>query len=260
MSTPWDSFQAEARVRSVVAVMTTGVSPQELLTLFGVSGDALLSFLGACARVVPSVVLIPAFGLGLVPLPIRFAILLSLGATLAPAVGLHGATTPQELIVELLWGIPVALVASVGLWAAMMAGGAIDQFRTGAGRVANQDSSPIGLLLSLLAAGIFLEGGGATKVAWVLARPLAPLAQPLTQATFVVASGIELALLLASPVIFASFLFEMATVLWISPRQVSAWQGALRPLSALMVLGVLALSLEGLATTLGVATLDFDKY
>ena len=119
----------------------------------------------AWARVTPTVVLVPAFGLRALPTPVRGMLSLVLALTLFPAlVPLPGAPGPWplRLLAELVLGLPPALAAAIPLWAATMAGGLADNLRGSQGDVQlpllEGRTGPSGTLLGLLASTFFLLG------------------------------------------------------------------------------------------------------
>lgn len=211
-----------------------------------------LSKLGlAWARVAPSVALIPAFGLRAFPAPARVTLGLALAAVVAPGLpglGQSGLPWPLALGVEAARGVPVAISASVALWAATMAGGVIDDLR-GARETSGlpnveAGATPLGALLSLLAAIVFLEGGGPARVVSALGRPDLGFAAPLLGATANLVGGIELALAVAAPLLVASMLIEVASALVARAASPAFIQPLLAPLRSLGLLAVAALVLE----------------
>src|SRR6478609_3070347 len=89
-------------------------------------GANLAAWGAAWARLAPTLVLVPAFGLGLLPITLRVAFALVLGAAFAPVLSpavaaLPAVPWPRLLAGELARGLPVAISASVSLWAATVA-------------------------------------------------------------------------------------------------------------------------------------------
>src|SRR6478752_7755742 len=129
------------------------------------------------ARVTPALTLLPAFGLKALPAQTRAALGLALAASIAPSVQPLQLAAPfgVALLLEAARGLPIALAASGALWAAGMAGGLTDNLRGGretqALPIVDEETSPLGALLSLLVALIFLETGGAARVAHALSSP-----------------------------------------------------------------------------------------
>lgn len=205
----------------------------------------------AWARVAPSVALVPAFGLRAFPAPARATLALALAAVVAPGLpGLDasGHAWPVALMLEVAKGVPVAISASVALWAATMAGGVVDDLR-GARETAGlpnveSGATPLGALLALLAAIVFLEGGGPARVVAALGRPELGFSGPLLGATANLVGGIELALAVATPLLVASIVIEVASSLVARAASPAFIQPLLAPLRSLGLLAVTALVLE----------------
>src|SRR5262245_41784225 len=93
----------------------------------------------AWARVMPTVVLVPAFGLRALPVPARALVALALAGAIVPALAPAARVTAEPwavtLVGEILRGLPVAIAAAVPLWAATMAGGVADALRGGSDNV-----------------------------------------------------------------------------------------------------------------------------
>jgi len=200
-------------------------------------------WLVAWARALPVVLIVPAFGLGGVAVPIR--VVLSLGMAVCVAPGLAAVPTagvPLGLVVarEAARGVPVALATAATLWAAVMAGGVVDTLRGARDgselAVLDAPSSPFGVLFGLLAALGFLETGGAER----LARALG---EPRVQATFAVAAerlsdSVGVAVALAAPLLVGSVLLELGSALVAraaSPAYVAPLLAPLRSLGVLVV-------------------------
>jgi len=220
----------------------------------------------AWARAVPSVTLVPAFGLRAVPAPARAVMGLALAASIFPALAPMATGSSRPWIVlaltEVARGLPVAVAAAVPLWAATMAGGVADALRgsqetPGAPTVEGR-ATPLGVLLSLLACTIFLSTGGPARVASALAvHPVGP--HPLVAAADDLVGGIALAVAVGGPLLAASVVIELAAALIAraaSPAQVHA---LLAPLRALATLAVVGLLLERLAVALGAAVIQAPR-
>jgi type III secretory pathway component EscT len=210
----------------------------------------------AWARAMPAVVLVPGFGLRALPPPARFVMGLAFAATTLPALAPLAPTAvgpwPVALLIEGARGVPVALGAAVPLWAATMAGGLADSLRgwkeTASAPTVEEPTTPLGVLFSLLASGIFLSTGGPARV--VLALTLHPAVSPLRAAAHDISGGIVLAVALAGPLLAAALVIEIGAALIsraASPAQVHA---LLAPLRALGMLAVMALVFERLAAAL----------
>src|SRR5579884_3525917 len=216
---------------------------QAVADAFAHAGVDLTALGLAWARATPSIALVPAFGLRALPAPARAVIGLAFAASVFPAMG-PPATTPSLpwallLVGEAIRGIPVAIAASVPLWAATMAGGVADALRgsqeaptapTVEGR-----ATPLGVPMSLLASAIFLATGGPARVAAALAfRPAGDA--PLLAAVHDLVGGIAVAVALGAPLLAAGVIVEIAAALVAraaSPAQVHALLAPLRSLASL---------------------------
>jgi flagellar biosynthetic protein FliR len=211
----------------------------------------------AWARATPLVVLVPAFGLRALPAPGRALIALVLAASVFPAIPSAAASSnvPWALlaVVEVLRGLPVALAATIPLWAATMAGGIVDALR------ASQDTllvptiegrpTTLGAPLSLLASAIFLASGGPARATAALAAH-GVTTDPLLAAADDITGGIALAVSLAGPILAAAVVVEIAAALIAraaAPAQVHA---LLAPIRALGILTILAAVLERITSAL----------
>ncbi len=209
------------------------------------------------ARAVPAVTLIPAFGLSAVPVPTRLVLGLTLGLCVAPALaGRLEADTPLLLALarEALVGLPVALLASLAMYTATMAGGLVDDLRgareTVTLPVLPEQLPPVSALFGLLAAVAFLETGGAARVAQALAQPElgARFSWPSVVKAF--AASVELALAIAAPLAVASVLLEGASALVARAATPAFVAPLLAPVKSVALLAVLALVLERLSELL----------
>lgn len=229
-------------------------------TLTAVTEPELRGLAFGWAKAMPSVVLIPAFGLRAVPTPVRGALALCLALVVAPALAVAHEARPLlvGLVESVATGLPVAVAASAALWTATMVGGLADELR-GAREasllpVVEPGASPLGAGLSLLASGAFLASGGAARVAAALASARRPGLGALTRLVTELAAATEIAVVVAAPLVATALIVEVASALIAreaSPANVSA---LLTPLRSLGVLAVLALSLERMVALLGVLT------
>ncbi|WP_394832800.1 EscT/YscT/HrcT family type III secretion system export apparatus protein [Pendulispora rubella] len=224
-----------------------------------------LSALGlSWARMLPTVALVPAFGLRALPGPVRAVLGLMLALCILPAVGATAGTTllvahepwPLLLLENVVRGIPVALAAAIPLWAATMAGNLVDTLR-GAHEPWNADvvagkASHMGILFALLSAAIFLQSGGPSRVALALATADFP-AHPLLAAVRDLAGGITLAVALAGPLFAAAIVLEVAIALVARASSPAQLYVLFPPLRALGLLIVAALVLERIAFVLAQA-------
>ncbi|MBV9950277.1 MAG: flagellar biosynthetic protein FliR [Myxococcales bacterium] len=211
----------------------------------------------AWARVTPSIVLVPAFGLRALPGPARAVLGLAFAASIFPAVAplpvagtpaaaapASGVLWPALLASEALRGLPVAIAASVPLWAATMAGGIADALRgsqeTPSAPTVEGRATPLGVPLSLLASAIFLVSGGPARVAAALASR-EPLAGPVLAAAQDLVGGVTLAVALGAPLLAAAVVIELAGALVAraaSPAQVHALLAPVRAAATLAVMGL----------------------
>ena len=223
------------------------------------------SWLRGTLRLIPSVLLVPAFGLRALPLPAQllFAFVLA-GATL-PALG--GPLPPLDrpwiytALQELLSGLPVALGAASTIWGATMAGNLMDELRGGPAPsdfpVVDSPSGPLGILLSLAASVAFLEFGGPARLAAALASPLPVPGNLLADLVRRLLAGVQLAVLIAAPILVVLLCFEVFHALLTRTTRPGLWLPLFAPLRALSVLAIVALLLdrlvEGLALWMSAA-------
>jgi len=212
----------------------------------------------AWARVAPSVLLIPAFGLSAVPGPTRAVLGLSIAACIGPALGAPaGAQTlpfAAAFVVEFARGLPIALTASLALYAASMAGGLVDNLRGSREQAAlpNVDpgATPMGALLAVLTGLLFLESGGAIRVAQALAAPSPPLVGALPGLVRSLTGAIEVAVAVAAPLVGASIVVELASALIARAASPAFIVSLLAPIRAVAVLAIAALLLDRMAELL----------
>jgi type III secretory pathway component EscT len=208
----------------------------------------------AWARAMPTVALVPAFGLRALPAPARAVMGLALASSIFPAL-VPIAARPDSpwvalAVVEFARGLPVAIAAAVPLWAATMAGGLADSLRgyehpSSAPTVVGR-ATPLGIMLSLLASAIFLFTGGAARVCSALA--LHPVGErPLVAAADDLVGGIALAIGVGGPLLAASVIIELVAALIARAAAPAQVHSLLAPLRALAMLAVIALLLERLA-------------
>ena len=215
----------------------------------------------AWARVMPTVTLVPAFGLEALPNAARAILGIALAAAIYPAlvpivVAERGLPWFVLALEQILLGLPIALAAAIPLWAATMAGGLIDVLRgspegPGLATVEGKPSS-FGVLLSLFASVVFLATGGAARAAGALATYTLP-ADPLVRAAHDIVAGVGLAIALGGPLLAAAVVLELAFALVAraaSPAQVHA---LLAPLRAIGLLAIVAVVLERLAALVATA-------
>lgn len=206
------------------------------------------SVLGA-ARVMPVVVLVPAFGLRALPWGARVGLALTLGLSVAPAMSQPSALPfGLAVAVQALSGLPVAVSAAVVLWAASMAGGLVDESRQARELshvpVVAADASPTGTLFGLVAAIAFLQTGGTGRVIAALNRETPDVHDLLTRVVHDLLAGVHIAIALAVPFLVASVLFEVAIALVSRALGSLSLQWLWAPLRTLFILLCLAILLE----------------
>jgi len=207
----------------------------------------------AWARVTPALTVLPAFGLNALPVQTRAALGLALAVSIAPSLRPSELSAPfaAALLLEAARGLPVALAASGALWAAGMAGGLSDNLRgareSQALPIVDEDSSPLGALLSLLVALLFLEAGGAARVAAALSSEIGISQGTLWHVALGLTHSIELALAVAAPVVAVSIVLELANALVARSATPAHVVSLLAPLRSIFILGAFALLFERMA-------------
>lgn len=217
----------------------------ELLQRAGVTWQQLLF---AWARVLPLVTIVPAFGSRLMPAPARAVFGVGLAALLTPAVVFH-VPERADLVIgfvrELFRGLPIALATGALLWAAMMAGGLIDDLRGASQQQSTvlQDArTPLSGLTGLFATGAFLELGGVeSAVASLVSEPVAGPA--LLGAVRELVGALHITFALCAPILCVSVVWEVASALIARAASPAHVQSLLAPLRAVVVLGAFAVVL-----------------
>lgn len=210
----------------------------------------------AWARVSPALTLVPAFGLTGLPAQSRAALGLALAVSIAPALTPVSVSAPfgVSLLLEAARGLPVALAAAGVLWAAGMAGGLADNLRgareTQALPLVDSETTPLGALLSILVALVFLEGGGAARVVAALATDRELSHGTLWQVASGLTHAIELALAVAAPIVAVSIVVELSNALLARAATPAAVSSMLAPLRSIVILVAFALLFERMATLL----------
>ena len=209
----------------------------------------------AWARALPTVIAVPAFGLRALPLPMRAIIGAVIAVAIFPAMiplASARASEPWVLLAieQVVAGVPIALATAIPLWAATMAGGAIDTAR-GADRkvdfpIAEKGSTELGVFFSLLASSIFLSTGGPARVAnGLISAHLND--HPLLAAVRDLTNGITASVAIAAPILAAAIAIEAGLALSsrvASPAPVAV---ALAPARTMAIFVMLALVLERIA-------------
>ena len=233
------------------------LDPAQILEpLLATLGVDLRGWALAWARVTPALTLLPAFGLNALPAQTRAALGLALAVSIAPALQPAQLSAPfaVALLLEVVRGLPVALAAAGALWAAGMAGGLTDNIRgareTQALPIVDEETSPLGALLSLLVALVFLEGGGAARVTAALASNPAVSHGALWQVALGLTHAVELALAVAAPVVAVSIVLELANALIARSATPAHVVALLAPLRSILILITFALLFERMATLL----------
>lgn len=218
-------------------------------------GQSLSAWGVAWARVLPTVLFVPAFGLTILPVALRLAFGFVLALSIAPL--LHApvvaapAGWPIVLASEFARGLPVAAAASVSLWAAMVAGGVADlstrASRTKLGRLALADGSPFSTLLFLASAVSFLQLGGVERIAARLGASNPGGVAPLAGAVRDLAAGIEIGVGIGAPLLLVALFLDLATL--VAARELRALrpESAFAPLRSLVLLVATAAFLDRMA-------------
>jgi len=209
----------------------------------------LRAWLLGAARVMPSMLIVPAFGLRAVPAGARLALALCLGVGVSPALADSDAV-PFGLAVTLqaLRGMPVAVTAAAALWAASMAGGLIDEFGHGRERsqlpLAPTQGGAASTLFAMVAAIAFLETGGPSRIVAALSRPSETVGGLSTQVVRDLLAGVQVAVAVAVPFLVASVFFDVVTNLIARTVQATSLQSLWSPLRSLFFLLLLAAMLD----------------
>lgn len=210
------------------------------------------SWVLAAARLLPAVLLVPAFGLRALALPARVLFAFILAASTLPLAA-HGQPLQgpwlSALLGEVVRGLPLAISAATTIWAAGMAGNLLDEVRgghhPGEFPVADSPSGPLGVLLSLAASISFLELGGPARLVEALASATidASLVQHVVRGAV---AGIQLAVLIAAPLLVLLIVIEVFHALVARATSPGLWLPLLAPLRALAFLAITALLLDRL--------------
>jgi len=220
------------------------------------NGVDLVAWFLAWARVLPSVMIVPALGAAVLPPPARVVLGLSLAVILTPAMtGAAGATVEPTsgaelllvFVAELLRGLPAALSVSALLWAAMMAGGLSDDVRGAQSNSGVLRDAPThtATLFGLFVSFVFLRSGGASSLLHLLGSAVNDQSVML-RATADLVQSVNVALALAAPILAAVIAWEVAGALITRAASPAHTQAMLAPLRALVTLGVLAVCLDSM--------------
>jgi type III secretory pathway component EscT len=231
-----------------------GELASELLRALAAAGLDPTSWALAWARLIPSLLLIPTFGLSAFPIALRLGFALVLGATIAPGLVLSSSAAPSFSVAfaaELASGVPVALGVAISVWGATMVGELIDTLRGAARRSPFEGSaSPLGVLLSLGAGVAFFQLGGPARLAAALANAKPFHEQDLRSIALALAHGIQFAVVLAGPVLALVPFLELLHGLLGRTSRPLVLSAVLRPVRALLLLAVIALLLDRVANGL----------
>jgi type III secretory pathway component EscT len=216
----------------------------------------------AWARFAPALAIVPAFGLKALPVPARGILGIALAAGIYPAlvpIVVERPETPWFVLAleQIVLGLPVALAAAIPLWAATMAGGLVDSLRgaqdgSGLAVVEGNKTTPLAILLSLLASIVFLATGGPARVAASLATTTLG-EHPLLAASHALVAGIGLAVAIGAPLLAAAVVLEIAFALVARAASPSQVHALFAPLRALGLLAIVAIVLERIADLVALA-------
>jgi flagellar biosynthesis protein FliR len=167
---------------------------------------------------------------------------MGLALALAPSIPASalagGEPWPLVLLAALMRGIPLAIVASVSLWAAMVAGGVADtavgsaRFRPAPATLGPR-VTPLSTLLGLLASIAFFETGGASRVVERLSSGGGPGLQGAVQD---LAAGIALGVGVGAPFLVAVAVVDVAISVATQDRPAVFPESVFAPLRALVLL------------------------
>lgn len=178
------------------------------------TGEDPVAWVLGWARAMPILVIVPAFGLGGVAAPIRVALGLGIAGAIAPAlrgVATDGVPLWFAVAREASSTLPLALGTAAMLWAAVMAGGLVDNLRGARENVElpvlDEPGTAFGAFFGLLVALAFLETGGAARIAAALAEPRLHTSFAIAAERLAASAGIAVAI--AAPLVAGSILLEL---------------------------------------------------
>ncbi|HTM45996.1 MAG TPA: flagellar biosynthetic protein FliR [Polyangiaceae bacterium] len=238
--------------RAVNVKSNTVIDPQQALL-------ALQNSLLMGLRILPLVILVPAFGLRALPLPVKvaFSLALALAASPVALLPLHPEDSwIRVALLQLLQGLPIAIGTASLLWAATMAGDVLGALRSPfeLQRFAGLEGegSAFGVLFSLLASLAFFELGGPARVVRALSMPapdvpygapsigaLVPLFQSAVQQ---VTQCLYLAVAIAAPLVAVVLVMDVIFALVVRaavPVALGVLIPAVRSVALLFVFGLL---------------------
>jgi type III secretory pathway component EscT len=178
-----------------------------------------------------------------------------LAVAFAPAMHVAPFHAPDSWLLvvmrEALLGVPVAVGASVSLWAAVVAG-AVGDAAAGTGRLVRRttpfggDAPPLSLLVGLAASIAFLAGGGVTRLAARLAASAsAGAGAPLEAAVMDLATGVGVGASIGAPLLVVGMVVDLASA--IVAREQPTARGTGATLRTLIVLVAAAVLLDRMA-------------
>ena len=242
-----ESLEQMSSSTPLVAASGAGGLADLLTTALGMD---LRAWAVAVARILPSVVIVPAFGLRAVAAPIRIGLALGMAAAIVPAVRPVAEDLPLGLLLvtEAARGLPIAISAAAALWAAAMAGGLMDDLRADRTQVTpatfEGSSTPTGALLGMLVALVFLESGGPRRIVEAALAVESDFVSPLARSVVTLEAAIGLAVAAAAPVIVAAILIEVAGALTVRAASPAFLQPVVAPLRSIGLLLIAALVLD----------------
>ncbi len=197
----------------------------------------------AWARVVPTVLIVPVFGLRALAVPVRVALGLVLAIAAAPAVPPLEAAMPFAVAFarEFGRGAPVALGAAALLWTASTAGAIVDDWRGVSPRptvsVSGGGAGAMSALLGVFASVVFLESGGPARIVGALfLRDVALTAGVVARVTMNLVSAVAVAVSVAAPVVVAASLLELVVAFGARVTHAIVVPAAYAPLRALVLM------------------------
>lgn len=221
-----------------------------LLEALARSGIDPKAWAAAWARLLPSVLLIPAFGLRGLPALGRVLFGFFLAGAVAPALGPIAGDDGAWLGVlgrELGAGLPVAVSTAAALWAATMTGDLVDELRDG--EAVSSDGAldargPLGVLFTLATSAAFLSLGGPARLADALsaAEPLG--ASHASSVAISLVRGIYAAIVVAAPLLAAAACFDVFRALLARLSKPASLVSAVAPLRSLVLVVLTALLLD----------------
>lgn len=227
-------------------------------------GETALGLSRGFFRILPTVIVVPAFGLRGVSPQVRASMALVLAFAVAPTASLS-VLEPGGVVVswavDVLVGLPLALAAALPLWAATMAGGLVEDLggpRVDAQLAVSRDAStPVATLLSLLSGALFFAAGGPKAIALAVGRTTLAT-DVLSRTVSTLAAGATVALVVAGPILAAHVVSTASSVVLVRAPFAAA-RGLVPTLRSVALLAFLALSLERIAVLVALFTADATR-